>query len=379
MLTQVTWAELISRFTDPTPLLVRGTASTDDLDMLATIAMYESEAKTENGLSPTFVEQRIQTAVDAGQFPAGDATDLLCHRRAVRGTGQRGPTRHGPGRDRRHRAGGHPVQPGHPRRRRLRAVRPHPGGPPAARAVPLRHPRPGHPVRRAPVEHPGSGSDDDGTRACGRRLPGLADVGRGQAGDRRSRPARAGRRVPDRRWLGSRPERVAAVRSGASRNAGRTPTWTGIRAQQPSSLLFAVDSSGSMGAAASNGTRQQVAAAAILSGLEALGSQDEFALWTFSTAAESGHVEGVPMGLRDDRAGWPRPTRSCRASGRTGTRRSTAPWSTARSRCPGPAARTRRAPSGPWSCSPTARTPPATSAPRRRWRWRTPGTSASSW
>ena len=61
-----------------------------------------------------------------------------------------------------------------------------------------------------------------------------------------------------------------------------------VRAQQPSSLLFAVDSSGSMGAAASNGTRQQVAAAAILSGLEALGSQDEFGLWTFSTASESG-------------------------------------------------------------------------------------------
>ena len=87
----VTWAELIDRFTDPTPLLVRGTANTDDLDMLATIAMYESEAKTENGLSPTFVEQRIQTAVDAGQFPAGDATDLLCHRREFAAPGSAVP------------------------------------------------------------------------------------------------------------------------------------------------------------------------------------------------------------------------------------------------------------------------------------------------
>jgi uncharacterized protein with von Willebrand factor type A (vWA) domain len=57
-----------------------------------------------------------------------------------------------------------------------------------------------------------------------------------------------------------------------------------------------------MSAPASNGTRQQVAAAAILSGLEALGPQDEFALWTFSTAVESGHVEGVQMGPRNNPA-----------------------------------------------------------------------------
>jgi Mg-chelatase subunit ChlD len=42
-----------------------------------------------------------------------------------------------------------------------------------------------------------------------------------------------------------------------------------------------------------------VAGAAIRAGLEALGPQDEFALWTFSTAAESGHSEGVPMGPRE--------------------------------------------------------------------------------
>ena len=75
---------------------------------------------------PTFVEQRIQTAVDAGQFPAGDGIDLLCHRRASAAPNSTRPTRRGPGRDRRHRAGGHPVQPGHPRRRRLRTARPRP-------------------------------------------------------------------------------------------------------------------------------------------------------------------------------------------------------------------------------------------------------------
>ena len=69
-----------------------------------------------------------------------------------------------------------------------------------------------------------------------------------------------------------------------------------------------------MSAPAFNGTRQQVAAAAILSGLEALGPQDEFALWTFSTAVESGHVEGVRRARATTRPGWARPARSCRTS-----------------------------------------------------------------
>ena len=271
----VTWAELIDRFTDPTPLLVRGTANTDDLDMLATIAMYESEAKTENGLSPTFVEQRIQTAVDAGRFPAGDATDLLCHRRQFATPGSAVPPGTGQAaivateqeviRYNRGTLGEAGCGPSGrtPEGHRLRALYPSDTLDQDIQFVELRWNTPGQDPTTTARE-----------RAVA-RLPGLADLGRGQAGDRRSRPARAGRRVPDRRRLGGRPERIAAVRTGgAATLAGRQPGPDPGAA--PSSLLFAVDSSGSMGAAASNGTRQQVAAAAILSGLEALGSQDEF-------------------------------------------------------------------------------------------------------
>ena len=295
---EVTWAELISRYTNPTPLLVRGTASTDDLGMLATIAMYESEAEAENELLPTFVEQRIQTAVDAGQFPAGDATDLLCHRRefaapdsaAPPGTvqaaivateqevmrynrGTLGDADCGPS---------GPTPEGH----RLRALYPSDTLDQDIQFVELRWDTPGQdpttPERERAVR------DFRGwlTSAVGKQ----AIVGLDLHAPDDKYPI-------DEGW-GANPN-ASPPSEPVDRQRWQDANLARVRAQQPSSLLFAVDSSGSMGAAASNGTRQQVAAAAVLSGLEALGNRDEFALWTFSTAVESGHAEGVPMGPHD--------------------------------------------------------------------------------
>jgi Mg-chelatase subunit ChlD len=297
----VTWAELISRFTDPTPLLVRGTARSDDLDMLATIAMYESEAKTENGLRPTVVEQRIQTAVDAGQFPAGNAIDLLCHRREFAAPDSTVP----PGtvqaaivateqdvirynRGTLGDAGCGPPGPT-PEGHRLRALYPSDTVDQDIQFVEFRWNTPGQDPVTAERERAVGDFRNWLTSAAGRQAIVALDlhaaddeypIDEGWGADPYASPPSGP--VNSQRWQGANLDR--------------------IQAQQPSSLLFAVDSSGSMSAPASNGTRQQVAAAAILSGLEALGPQDEFELWTFSTAVESGHVEGVPMGPRSDPA-----------------------------------------------------------------------------
>jgi Ca-activated chloride channel homolog len=294
----VTWAQLIDRFTDPTPLLVRGTANTDDLDMLATIAMYESEAKTENGLSPTFVEQRIQTAVDAGPFPPGDATDLLCHRRQFAtwggavppGTGQAAIVATEQEVIRYNRgtlgeAGCGPPGPT-PEGHRLRALYPSDTLDQDVQLVELRWDTPGQDPTTAARERAVGDFRGWLTSAAGKQA--IVDLDLRAPDDE----------YPiDEGWgadpTASPPAGLVKPQQWQDANLAR------VRAQQPSSLLFAVDSSGSMGAAASNGTRQQVAAAAILSGLEALGSQDEFGLWTFSTASESGHVDGVPIGPRD--------------------------------------------------------------------------------
>jgi Ca-activated chloride channel homolog len=295
--TPATWAELISRFTDPTPLLVRGTASSDDLDMLATIAMYRSEAIA-NGLKPAVIEQRIQAAVEAGRFPQGDATDLLCHRRQFAAPGSAAPpatvqaaivateqevVRYNKGTL--GRAGCGPAGPT-PEGHRLRLLYPSDTLDQDLQFVELRwdapEPDPAAADRRRTVH----GFRDWLTSAAGRQA--IVDLSLHEPEDEypieeawgadpnASPPAGP---VDPQRWQAANLERA--------------------RAQQPSTLLFAVDSSESMTAPAANGSRQQVAAAAIRSGLEALGPQDEFALWTFSTAAESGHTEGVPMGLRE--------------------------------------------------------------------------------
>lgn len=294
----VTWAELIDRFTDPTPLLVRGTANTDDLDMLATIAMYESEAKSENGLSTTFVEQRIQAAVDAGRFPAGDATDLLCHRRQFATPGSAVPPGTGQAaivateqeviRYNRGTLGEAGCGPSGltPEGHQLRALYPSDTLDQDIQFVELRWNTPGQDPTTTARERAVRDFRGWLTSAAGKQAIVDLDlhapddeypIDDGWGADPNASPPSGP--VEPQRWQNANLDR--------------------IRAQRPSSLLFAVDSSGSMGAAASNGTRQQVAAAAILSGLEALGSQDEFGLWTFSTAAEPGHVEGVPIGLRD--------------------------------------------------------------------------------
>jgi Ca-activated chloride channel family protein len=293
-----TWAQLINRFTDPTPLLVRGTANTDDLDMLATIAMYESEKRTENGLSPTFVEQRIQTAIDAGPFPAGDATVQLCHRRQLASPGSTVPPGTGQAaivateqevirynRGTLGEAGCGPAGPT-PEGHRLRALYPSDTLDQDIQFVELRWDTPGQDPTTAARAHAVGDFRGWLTSAAGKRAIVDLDlhapddgypIDDGWGADPNASPPSGP--VEPQRWQDANLDR--------------------LRAQQPSSLLFAVDSSGSMGAAASNGSRQQVAAAAILSGLEALGSQDEFGLWTFSTASESGHVDGVPIGLRD--------------------------------------------------------------------------------
>ena len=294
----VTWAQLINRFTDPTPLLVRGTANTDDLDMLATIAMYESEAKTEDRLSFVFVEQRIQTAIDAGSFPAGNATDLLCHRRQFATPGRTVPPGTGQAaivateqeviRYNRGTLGEAGCGPSGrtPEGHRLRALYPSDTLDQDIQFVELRWDTPGQDPTTAERERAVRDFRGWLTSAAGKQaIVGLDlhapddeyPIDDGWGADPNASPPSGP--VQPKRWQDANLDR--------------------IRAQQPSSLLFAVDSSGSMGAPASNGTRQQVAAAAILSGLEALGSQDEFGLWTFSTASESGHVEGVPIGLRD--------------------------------------------------------------------------------
>ncbi|HVH22035.1 MAG TPA: substrate-binding domain-containing protein [Pseudonocardia sp.] len=293
-----TWSELLTRFTGPTPRLVRGNPTTDDLDMLATVGLYESSPDDGAAATPPVeIERRIQTAVEAGSFPVlGDAADLLCHRRQLMATGS---------------------------------------APPGAldTAVVATEQQ----LIRYNVGEPLGGSCGTGSAALPADLQ-LHAVYPSDTVDQDLQFAQlrwSSREQKDTaadflRWLGRDPGRQAIVRTGLRPIADSfTPlepltTGSGIdpirsppsgpvsaarwqtaneqreKARRPSDLLFAVDSSGSMATAGANGSRQQLAAAAILSGLTRLGPLDGFGLWSFPDAAGTGHVEAMPIGGRDE-------------------------------------------------------------------------------
>ena len=293
-----TWSELLGRFTEPTPRLVRGNPTADDLDMLATVGLYESSPDDGAATaSPVEIERRVQTAIEAGRFPVlGDAADLLCHRRQLATTG-RAPAA----------ALDTAIMATEQQLIRYNEGEPL-GGPCGTGTAALPADQQLHAV------YPSDTVDQD-----------IQFVQL-----RWSSPAQKNAATDFLRWLGREPGQQAIVRAGLRPIAdGFTPLepltagsgvdpnrspptgpvsmarWQAAselreKARRPSDLLFAVDSSGSMATVGANGSRQQLAAAAILSGLTRLGPQDEFGLWSFPDAAGTGHVEAMPIGGRED-------------------------------------------------------------------------------
>jgi hypothetical protein len=293
-----TWSGLLARFTVPTPRLVRGNPTADDLDMLATVGLYESSSDDgAPAASPAEIERRIQIAVEAGRFPVlGDAADLLCHRRQLSATG---------------------------------------AAPPGALDTAIVATE--QQLIRYNVGEPLGGSCGTGSAAlpADRQLHAVypsdtVDQDLQFAQLRWSSRAQKDAAADFLRWLGRDPGQQAIVRTGLrpiadgfipleplttgsgvdpirSPPSGPVPAarWQAAnelreKARRPSDLLFAVDSSGSMATAGANGTRLQVAAAAILSGLTRLGPLDGFGLWSFPDTAGTGHVEAMPVGGRDE-------------------------------------------------------------------------------
>jgi Mg-chelatase subunit ChlD len=84
-------------------------------------------------------------------------------------------------------------------------------------------------------------------------------------------------------------EPVAEVRVTAA-----AATYASTR--RPSRVLFAFDTSRSMGTLDPGGQRAAVAATAVQGGLGHLGPSDEFGLWLFPGGGGQGHVEAVPLG-----------------------------------------------------------------------------------